>query len=292
MKPKPECVLCTVKWVFERLTAGLEADDKTNFQLLRKILGILGDKFTQDTSPAKAANIVLEHIKEAIELSRPYFEVIKAQSNEIAKQLLPQLEEALEKTKDEVERLERKLLVATLSNVAPIGKPDKSFDFYDVKTYLQGSPVPLTASADLKTKISKAKSILYILDNAGEVGFDSLVIEELKNNNKKIYLVCKKDYFFDDATLNDIEYFAIDKLVDDIIISNGIFLPEEADPPSKDLLKNVDLIISKGTGNYEALKDDFTHKDIIFALKIKCERVGNYYKMPVGSYVIDRCNAI
>jgi len=157
---------------------------------------------------------------------------------------------------------------------------------------ISDKPVSITELGDFVTNILKAKSILYLLDNAGEVGFDSLVIEELKNNNSKVYLVCKNDYFFDDATLKDIEYFGIDKLVQDIIVSDGIFLPEQAKYQTKQLLEEIDIIISKGTGNYEAFKDESINKNIIFALKIKCERLSNYYKTPIGTYIVDATNEI
>jgi hypothetical protein len=102
----------------------------------------------------------------------------------------------------------------------------------------------------------------------------------------KIHLVAKEDPFFEDATIKDALFFSIDQLVDHMFILNGFFVPKEIPPALADLYKKCDLIISKGTGNYEALKSEVKGKTTIFMLKVKCRPIAMEIGARIGSFVV------
>lgn len=53
-----------------------------------------------------------------------------------------------------------------------------------------------------------------------------------------------------------------------------------------DLFKESDLLIAKGTGNYEALKGEVEGKPIIYMLKIKCKPIALNIGVNIGSFVV------
>jgi uncharacterized protein with ATP-grasp and redox domains len=75
-------------------------------------------------------------------------------------------------------------------------------------------------------------------------------------------------------------------LVDHLVTVNGFFVPKEIPPALKDLFTKSDLIISKGTGNYEALKCELKGKTVIYMLKVKCRPIAAEIGVDMGSFVV------
>jgi uncharacterized protein with ATP-grasp and redox domains len=132
----------------------------------------------------------------------------------------------------------------------------------------------------------EAKEILYITDNAGEIGFDSLLISKLKEMGSKINLLVKEEPFFDDATTEDALFFGMDRSVDRLLTVKGIFVPRESPPSLTEVLKKTDLVIAKGTGNYEALKDQVHGKAILYMLKVKCHPIARKIGAQIGNFIV------
>ena len=147
----------------------------------------------------------------------------------------------------------------------------------------------------LKHNIINAKKILFIGDNAGEIVFDKVFIEIIKDTILKDSGVDKITYSvrggpaLNDSTIDDAIMVGMDKLVK--IVSTGIDLPAAYLPLCSAQFKkeyaDSDLIISKGQGNYEALFDE--RKNIFFLLKLKCETFLKFFhgKHSLGEIVIE-----
>ena len=147
----------------------------------------------------------------------------------------------------------------------------------------------------LKQNIINAKKILFIGDNAGEIVFDKVFIEIMKDTILKESGLDKITYSvrggpaLNDSTLDDAIMVGLDKVVK--IVSTGIDLPAAYLPLcSAEFRKEYadsDLIISKGQGNYEALFEE--EKNIFFLLKLKCETFLKFFhgKHSLGEVVIE-----
>jgi uncharacterized protein with ATP-grasp and redox domains len=147
------------------------------------------------------------------------------------------------------------------------------------------SPWPVVMG-DVFGTVKKAKHILYVTDNAGEIGFDSLIISKLKEMGLRIALLVREDPFFEDATTEDASFFHLDQLVDDLLTVKGLFVPPHIPSSLRDSLDKSDLIISKGTGNFESLHDEVNGKPTIFMLKVKCKPVAAITKMDIGNFIV------
>ena len=140
-------------------------------------------------------------------------------------------------------------------------------------------------SNELKQAILKASTVLYLGDNAGEIVFDKLFIENIKHGN--LYYSVRGAPIINDATMDDAKYIGMDEVAK--IISNGYDAPstilEQCSPEFKDLFQKADLIISKGQGNLEGLMDK-TAKEIYYLLMVKCNVIADFLSVPINSFVV------
>lgn len=121
--------------------------------------------------------------------------------------------------------------------------------------------------------MDKATNILYISDNAGELVFDKIFIEELIKQHKNVVLSVKSGPVINDATQEDVKEIGLDSLVKVVETGNdkiGVNFKYISDEFLKEFRK-ADLIISKGQGNFETL--DNIGANIFFMLKAKCKKI-------------------
>jgi hypothetical protein len=201
-------------------------------------------------------------------------------------QLLPSAKKYIEKGPTPQERFKRACRLASASNVAPMAVPGEAFRFREATRILKKkNPLPLLIG-DVFGTARRATRILYLTDNAGEIGFDSLLITTLREMGATVNLVIKKGPFFEDATIKDALFFSMDKLVDNMFTVNGFFIPGRSTSLLSDTFKKSDLVIAKGTGNYEALKGELRGKKVIYLLKVKCKPISTDIGAPMGTFVV------
>ena len=283
----PECVVCIMKWIYERVNAGGSLGEKQRFSLLDELVDIFKEELSSHKNAAEITNVIIGRLETYVAQSRAYFEQVKRKSNEISREMLQSAKTFLDLASSHDERLARACMLALLSNVAPIGKPDTAFEFREANELIRGRcEEPAINPMGFDAAI-KAKKIIYVFDNAGEIGFDTLLIEELKKVGCHVNAIVKDGFFFDDATMEDIRFFGTDNVVDEIFCTTGIFLPQQASGRLAEAYQDCDLVISKGTANYEALKDEGNSKRVMFMLKVKCDLIQEMSGIPTGEFLVD-----
>ena len=135
-----------------------------------------------------------------------------------------------------------------------------------------------------KESVGQSSLILYIADNAGEIVFDRILIEQLLQIKKmKIVFAVREKPIINDATLDDAFQVGLNEVA--TIISNGSDAPatilSQCSSKMRDYYQAADLIISKGQGNYESLSD--RSENIFFLFKVKCPVIARD-----SGYEIDR----
>ena len=138
-----------------------------------------------------------------------------------------------------------------------------------------------------KEILSKVNHIIYLADNAGEVVFDRLLIEELteKLGKQVIYIVRDKPVI-NDALIEDALFCGINKVAK--VISSGSDAPGTIMKCCSlefiELYQNAELIISKGQGNYESLSEE--DKSIFFLFKAKCPVIAKDVGCRIGDMIL------
>jgi len=284
LKPDVDCAACILKWVYQR--AGVLAGEKERFHLIKDILGVLSREFCSESNVGLLCNKTTESICEFIFASAEYYEELKLKSNKPVDGLLPSARDFIKRGETPDKRFERACCLASAGNVAPIGAPSCAFSFDEVENIMMDrGPLPVVIG-DVYKAAQGATNVLYIADNAGEIGFDSLVIASLKEMGLKVTLIVKEAPFFEDATIKDASFFALDELADEILTVKGVFVPDESMPTLHDAFRQSDLVIAKGTGNYEALAGELVDKAVIYMLKVKCKPVAISSGVKIGNFVV------
>lgn len=139
----------------------------------------------------------------------------------------------------------------------------------------------------LQKAVSKAKSVLYLGDNAGEIVFDKLFIEVM--NHANVTFVVRGNPVINDVTSDDANQIDINEVAN--VIDNGYDAPstllEYCSDRFIEAYKNADIIISKGQGNFEGLLNSGDPR-IFFMLMAKCEPMADLLSVKKGNMVIKR----
>ena len=266
--------------------SGVLTNEDGRLALTKTLLESLSRELNSEINVGSLSNKLTDAIPNYLSQSSKYYQTLKRKNNQFAKKLLGSAKNYIKNGKTLQQKFERACYLASASNVAPMSAPSEAFAFQEVKRILRGrKPFP-AMMGPLFQAVQKASHILYIADNAGEIGFDSLLMACLKEMGSKITLVVKEGPFFEDATMEDVLFFRVDQLVHAIVTLNGFFVPKDIPPALMDLYKESSLIISKGTGNYEALKGEVKGKTAIYMLKLKCKPIATEIGGNMGSFVV------
>lgn len=120
--------------------------------------------------------------------------------------------------------------------------------------------------------MEKGKKLLYLTDNAGEIGFDRILAEEIHKRypHLEITFCVRGGYANNDATREDAAVVGIPFPV----IDNGAAIAgtelSMLGAEAKHAMDTADVIISKGQGNAETLLD--SGYNLYYAFLVKCPR--------------------
>ena len=145
-------------------------------------------------------------------------------------------------------------------------------------------PLDTKALEEFRNATAQAKDILYLGDNAGEIVFDRLLVEQLPCKN--VTFVVKASPIINDATMEDAKMAGLTDMVS--VIDNGSDAPgtilESCSQDFRRRFNEADLVISKVQGNYETLSG--VDKNVFFILRAKCPVIARHLGCEIGSLVL------
>jgi len=258
--------------------------DKYDFSPIEKVIfKEFFDELMVDSKKLSSPEIQREIQDKLCELKGfqdPYL-LEKQQSNNMALQLYEQWKPKVEAAENPFTMA---LLLAIAGNIMDFGA-NISFDIRKTIDRVFNASLAINDAEILQRKISEAKNILYLGDNAGEIVFDKLLLETISHPN--VTYVVKAAPALNDATLEDAMAVGIDKVAR--VITNGYDAPstilKECSAEFLDYYKSADLIISKGQGNYEGLMYEKDSR-IFFILMAKCDLIADLLNVEKGSFVV------
>lgn len=279
MRTKVECFPCFLNQVISAARRVSDEEGKKIFAV-KEAAKILPNLSIED-SPAYNTYLVLKKAYEVLENPDPYYEE-KRKYNKIALNLYPILKELVKNSKDP---LYSAVKIAISGNIIDLGILDISkINFKEYIKEVLETPLALDHYEYFKRELEKAKNIVYILDNAGEIVFDKVLIEELKDKN--VISVVNEGPIINDALMEDAKEIGLDKVCKVITSGTDIVgkIPEKGSEEFKKAFYNADLIIAKGQGNYENLNEK--NLNIFFLLKAKCEIIAKSLGINFGGLAL------
>jgi uncharacterized protein with ATP-grasp and redox domains len=240
-------------------------------------------------SPPEIARIGYGLLRSSGVNGDPYRQ-IKKKSNRCALRLLGKLRERVNRSKD---RLLTAVELAVAGNIIDFGaKNNLNIKEELIKILAEENKFIRKRSIfhyhEFRRALKNPGDILYLADNAGEVVFDRVLIEEIKKEypDKSIYYAVKEKPVINDALIEDAKVCGIDKAAR--VISNGADAPGTilslCSKGFKQIYKNADMVISKGQGNFESLSKE--KRPIFFLFMVKCPVVARETDCKMGTIVL------
>ncbi|MBN2224043.1 MAG: DUF89 family protein [Deltaproteobacteria bacterium] len=297
------CIECVHKQA-NKLIGFFGVDDTTWLELQKDILSELAGVPDTMTAPVLAKRLA-DIVKAKTGKGDPFLS-IRQRSNAEMEKVYPFIKRRILFSAD---RLKASIIASALGNSIDFGIPDNTYtpeeirdDFIRlIKAGRNKRAFEIDDYELLKDHIHKARTILFIADNAGEIVLDRLLIEWMLTHLKGagITLCVRGAPTINDAIIDDAQKHILGKLSQKAL-SRLRIIDTGSDVPGADLayasegfkkaFNEADVIISKGQGNFEVLEgttdSNGDPKDIYFIFKVKCGGVADYVSAKKGSLIL------
>lgn len=124
-----------------------------------------------------------------------------------------------------------------------------------------------------KCRVVAGTSVLVLGDNAGEIALDTLLVNELQRLGCEVTYAVRSKPVINDATMVDAEAVGMTRLCN--VVESGVDTPgtvlNRCDESFLKLMRQSDVIVSKGQGNFESLNQSWS--GVFCAFKVKCRRI-------------------
>ena len=272
------CIQCTLRRNIE-LVSTLGSGEKTT-AFTRALMDLILRTPADASSPSLGPGISdLLHDMYGIPLDR--FREEKEQSNRFVLERLPAIRARAENTGDPILA---GLQFAILGNYLDFSALQGQVDFGKLDEMLDSAlemELDETAYRAFRRDLETGKRLLYLTDNAGEIGFDRILAEEIQKAypNLSITFCVRGAVTVNDATREDARAVGLPFPV----IDNGNrvggtdlnLLSDEA----RQALKEADVILAKGMGNTETMLG--CGYNVYYAFLIKCPRFVERFGKPM-----------
>jgi uncharacterized protein with ATP-grasp and redox domains len=234
-----------------------------------------------DRSPAAIADYATGIIKEKVGIDDLY-EKEKREQNRKALAIYPQLKEMVAHAEDP---LKTAFLISAMGNIIDLGA-HADFDVEAILRDFSNISFAKDGFEIFREQMERSGTLLFVVDNCGEIIFDRVLLEEL-HDIRKIVAV-KTEPFINDVTIKDVPGTGIEDSAE--IIETGTCNLDFSQPTINraflHLFESSDIVISKGHANFEALHGK--RPDIFFLLRAKCIVVADVIGVRKGDFVFSK----
>lgn len=289
----PDCSACIINSL-KTLIPLLTQDEDRQYNLFNLAYKRISEGYAKNLKPILLSVTLYQELYEREGVEDPYKE-IKLRSNEAALRALPIIEKKIDQFEGK-QRFQACLAASIAGNVIDFNTAEHSPDLdslVEVFDEIQREGFALDDSEHLWYSLnSRIGKLLFIADNAGEVILDIPLLRFLKELEWETTFVVKGKAMINDATIEDIRGTEIEDLVtiaDSGAWAHGVpiqFVSKEF----LSLIKDCDLIISKGQANIETVPEiqQLTGVETYYITKAKCSHISQAIGAKRGDNVVLR----
>ena len=272
-----QCYLCHMRRNLE--TARKLGDEQTATEFAKALMELYLSMPPEAASPT-VAPATTGLFQKFYGLSPDRYRQEKEQSNAF---VLERLEDIRSRVTQAQDPLLAGIQMAILGNYIDFSALQGEVSFEKLEQLLDTAgdmELDLTVYQRLRQKLSGARRLLYLTDNAGEIGFDRVLAEVMSTTYPQLEITfcVRGGPALNDATREDAQAVGIPFPV----IDNGNTVPgtdlTQMGPEAKAAFESADLIFSKGQGNAETLLG--CGYPIFYAFLIKCPRFIDRFQKP------------
>ncbi len=276
MKATLDCLECIVTQALRaarRATNDEAAQRRILDEVMRRIPAM-----SLNESPASLSLAAYGVTTAETGVADPYREA-KREQNAMALELEEELRALVRESDDP---LDAALHLAAAGNVIDLGTMHaQEIDIHEAIAQVMRERFAIDHSGAFRDALARCKDLLFLLDNAGEIVFDKILIEELLKHTR-VTAVVKAGPIINDALMEDAEQAGITALCE-VIDNGGAFVGSPLHlVPERFLerMRRADIILGKGQGNYETV-DEFPG-DVFLILRAKCHVVARHMGVKFG----------
>ena len=270
MKISYECGPCFLRQAREALDLSTD-DENLKMEVMEEIFKFLSNNFKLNTNSNSTGTQLHKIIKQRTGCNDPYHKE-KIEGNEIAIKYLPDVKRILEKDGS----LENHVKIAIIGNILDFGAFTLDDDIEGVIKNSLEKDLAVKDIEEFENSLKIHDKVLYLVDNAGEIVFDNLLLAKIMEYDLDITIAVKSEPILNDACMAEALDAGLDEFGDIVEIGCGTigYVDSEISEEFREIFDNHEFIISKGMGNYEGLTEiDLSDKDIYFLLCAKCNTI-------------------
>lgn len=272
-----ECITCMTKVHLEKCPKEVSEDKKVEY--MQRVLKVLSEAPKRFGAPVIVRTI--QQIQEEMFGIKQNYAEIKKRYNQIMMGYEEQIRRKLEKSQDSVKT---GIQYAMIGNYIDFGARINVKE--EQLTELLNNPdrfvIDEKQYVALTDDLRKAKKLVYLTDNCGEIVMDKLLIGEIQKKypDIKVTILVRGAEVINDATIEDAMQVGLAQITE--VLPNGSDIAgtwlEEISQEAKEVLNEADVIISKGQGNFETLRK--CGMNIYYIFLCKCDLFANTFQVP------------
>jgi len=288
MKVTLECAHCLLERAINQVKLATD-DPELQMQVVTEMLKFLGDNFNDESVPSNIGtdrDLMVQRMT-----GKDPYEDLKHESNEMALGILPELRVLVENAGDSHSRFRMAALIAAAANAIEFDVSGRDFSLDELKHIIANveSDLAIDQVNEFRELCENAEEILYLMDNAGEVVLDIILIDELRKIGPKVVAVVKGGPILNDATMMDADEVELSKYADEVIDTGtpaiGVNLERSSNEFKKRFL-SAELIVAKGMGNFESLTEFELDCPVVHIMRTKCNPVAQHVGCPRNKNIV------
>lgn len=270
---KPDCVPCIFNMalsIMRKLKLSVELTEALTSEILN--IPVLRNHRWDITNEEIVEEVILI-ITDKIRNPDPFHD-LKIKQNQMVMNIYPRLQKMVSDSNDP---LFTAVKLAAIGNAIDVMISENTTDLEAMILQKLNSTIEKTDYHFFAEKLRKSRSVLYFADNSGEIVFDKLLIDTIKNlYDAEMVAVVRSQAMLNDATLEEAAFVGLHDIVK--VVGNGVDGPlpgtilQRCSQEIRDLVQCADFVISKGGANFDTLEEESKRMkmDVSFLFLAKC----------------------
>lgn len=247
-----ECLKCVLKKYIEKIPE--EASEQERIDYLQRIFKILENAPMTMSAPVIVRD-VQDVLKEMFGIKNEYGK-IKYYFNNLMMKYEKDVRKRILESSDPLKLALQYSMTGNYIDFGAMAEVDEE----ELGKLLEKSDenhVDETEYKEMKKDLAKAKKLVFLTDNCGEVVMDKILIETIKKlyPDIEVHVMVRGMPVLNDVTIEDARQTGLTEIAQ--IIENGTAIAgtsmEEITEEAQKAMKEADIILSKGQGNFETL---------------------------------------
>lgn len=283
-----ECAHCLLERAINQVKLATD-DPALRMRVVEAMTQFLGENFNGDAVPSHIGT-ERDLLVQKMTGNDPY-EGLKRQSNEMALGILPELQKLVDEREDSRMRFRVATLIAAAANAIEFDVSGRDFSLSELRLILDNVETDLAIDQvdEFRTCLETVEEVLYLMDNAGELVLDMILIREIKRVGPRVIAVVKGGPVLNDATMIDANEVGLSDCADEVRDTGasaiGVNLERNSEE-FKELFSSAELIVAKGMGNFESLTEFEPSCPTVHIMRTKCNPVAEHVGVPRNKNVV------